>query len=39
MKTADEIRAYAMTHFVIPARRWGKRNVVFSASDIAKGLK
>lgn len=39
MATADEIRAYAMSHFIMPARRWGKRFVVFSASDIAKGLK
>ena len=39
MSTADEIRAYAMAHFIAPARRWGKRTVVFGANDIAKGLK
>lgn len=39
MATADEIRYYAMSHFIVPARRWGKHFVVISASDIAKGLK
>jgi hypothetical protein len=39
MTTADDIRAYAMAHFIRPARRWGKRKVGFSANDIAKGMK
>lgn len=39
MTTADEIRSYAMAHFIRPARNWGKKTVVFSANDIAKGLK
>lgn len=39
MATADEIRHYALSHFIVPAKRWGKHFVVFSASDIAKGLK
>lgn len=39
MATADEIRIYAKDHFIRPARNWGKKTAVFSANDIANGLK
>lgn len=32
--TADDIRKYAKTHFVTPARQRGDEAVTFSASDI-----
>jgi len=36
---ADEIRKYAKTHYVIPARQKHQKRVVFTASDIHHGLK
>lgn len=39
MATPDEIRDYAMAHFIKPARNGGKMTTTFNASDIAKGLK
>ena len=36
---ADEIRKYAKTHFITPARQRGDKSVVFSASDIHAGMK
>jgi hypothetical protein len=36
---ADEIRKYAKTHYVIPARQRHEKRVIFTASDIHHGLK
>jgi hypothetical protein len=35
---SDDIRKYAKTHFVIPARKRGDVRVSFSAKDIHQGL-
>jgi hypothetical protein len=35
---SDEIRKYAKTHFVIPARKKGDARVSFTARDIHEGL-
>jgi hypothetical protein len=35
---SDEIRKYAKTHFVIPARKKGEKRVSFSAKDLHQGL-
>lgn len=35
---SDEIRKYAKTHFVIPARKKGETRVSFSAKDLHQGL-
>ena len=39
MSQADRVRQYALETFVEPAGRAGKRNVSFSAEQIAKGLR
>jgi len=36
---ADEIRKYAKTHYIIPARQKHQKRAVFAASDIHHGLK
>jgi len=36
---SDEIRKFAKTHFVIPARQKHEKRTVFTASDIHHGLK
>ena len=36
---ADEIRKYAKTHFITPARQRGDKSIAFSASDIHAGMK
>jgi hypothetical protein len=36
---ADEIRKYAKTHYIIPARQKHQKRVVVTASDIHQGLK
>jgi hypothetical protein len=35
---SDEIRKYAKTHFVIPARKKGETRISFSAKDLHQGL-
>jgi hypothetical protein len=39
LNQADEIRKYAKTHYIIPARQKHQIRVVFIASDIHHGLK
>jgi hypothetical protein len=35
---ANEVRKYAKNHFVIPARQKHEKRVVFTASDLHKGM-
>lgn len=39
LNRADEIRKYAKTHYIIPARQKHEKRAVFTASDIHHGLK
>ena len=39
LNQSDEIRKYAKTHYVIPARQKHQKRVAFTASDIHQGLK
>jgi len=36
---ADEVRKYARTNFITPARQKGEKRVTFSATDLHEGLK
>ena len=38
MTTADRIRAYAIDHFIDPARKQGKRTIIFGVKEISKGM-
>jgi len=35
---ADEIRKYAKTQFIIPARKKGEKRVSFTSQDVHKGM-
>ena len=39
LNQSDEIRKYAKTHYIIPARQRHEKRVVFTASDIHHGVK
>lgn len=39
LNQSDEIRKYAKTHYIIPARQKHEKRVVFTASEIHHGLK
>ena len=39
LSQADEIRKYAKTHYIIPARQKGDKRVSFAVSEIHQGLK
>lgn len=38
MTTADDVRQYAVTAIILPAKRRGMKTVTFSSSDVHNGM-